>query len=98
MDKKKIIGTIIGVLMFGALIAGATFAWFTDDPSADATGLSIKAATSTGLVALSATEETAGGDFSHHTKLNAITSGGSIITDPTIEELSPVSINASGAV
>ena len=29
MDKKKLIGTIIGVLMFAALIAGATFAWLT---------------------------------------------------------------------
>lgn len=29
MDKRKLIGTIIGVIMFAALIAGATFAWFT---------------------------------------------------------------------
>ena len=29
MDKRKFIGTIIGVIMFAALIAGATFAWFT---------------------------------------------------------------------
>lgn len=29
MDKKKLIGTIIGVIFFVALIAGATFAWLT---------------------------------------------------------------------
>ena len=29
MDKKKLIGTIIGVAMFAALIAGATFAFLT---------------------------------------------------------------------
>jgi predicted ribosomally synthesized peptide with SipW-like signal peptide len=29
LDKKKLIGTIIGVVAFIALIAGATFAWFT---------------------------------------------------------------------
>lgn len=29
MDKKKLIGLIIGVLMFIALISGATFAWLT---------------------------------------------------------------------
>ena len=29
MDKKKIIGTIIGVAAFAALIAGATYAWLT---------------------------------------------------------------------
>lgn len=29
MDKRKLIGTIIGVLMFGLLIVGATFAWLT---------------------------------------------------------------------
>ena len=29
MDKKKLIGTIIGVIVFGALVAGATFAWFS---------------------------------------------------------------------
>lgn len=31
MDKKKLIGTIIGVTLFAALIAGATFAWLTFD-------------------------------------------------------------------
>lgn len=29
MDKKKLIGIILGVTMFVALIAGATFAWLT---------------------------------------------------------------------
>lgn len=29
MDKKKLIGTIVGVAMFAALIAGATYAWLT---------------------------------------------------------------------
>ena len=29
MDKRKLIGTIIGVLMFALLIVGATFAWLT---------------------------------------------------------------------
>ena len=29
MDKKKLIGTIIGVFAFAALIAGATYAWLT---------------------------------------------------------------------
>lgn len=29
MEKRKLIGTIIGVAMFAALIAGATFAWLT---------------------------------------------------------------------
>ena len=29
MDKRKLFGTIIGVAMFAALIAGATFAWLT---------------------------------------------------------------------
>lgn len=29
MDKKKLIGTVIGIIMFAVLIAGATFAWLT---------------------------------------------------------------------
>lgn len=29
MDKKKLIGMFIGIIMFAALIAGATFAWLT---------------------------------------------------------------------
>ena len=29
MNKQKLIGTIIGVIFFVALIAGATFAWLT---------------------------------------------------------------------
>ena len=33
MDKKKIIGTIVGVIFFVALIAGATFAWLTFNAS-----------------------------------------------------------------
>lgn len=33
MDKKKLIGTIVGVVFFVALIAGATFAWLTVVPT-----------------------------------------------------------------
>lgn len=33
MDKKKLIGTIVGVVFFVALIAGATFAWLTFNAS-----------------------------------------------------------------
>ena len=33
MDKKKLIGTIVGVTMFAVLIAGATFAWLTITPT-----------------------------------------------------------------
>ena len=29
MNKKKLIGTIIGVVLFAALVAGATYAWLT---------------------------------------------------------------------
>ena len=29
MDKRKLIGTIIGIIMFAALIVGATYAWLT---------------------------------------------------------------------
>lgn len=42
VDKKKLIGTIIGVTLFGALIVGATFAWLTFgveiDPNSATTG------------------------------------------------------------
>ena len=33
MDKKQFIGTIVGVIFFVALIAGATFAWLTFNAS-----------------------------------------------------------------
>ena len=33
LDKKKFIGTIVGVIFFVALIAGATFAWLTFNAS-----------------------------------------------------------------
>lgn len=29
MDKKKLMGLIIGIILFAALIVGATFAWLT---------------------------------------------------------------------
>lgn len=31
MDKKKLIGTIVGVIAFAALIAGATYAWLSNN-------------------------------------------------------------------
>lgn len=31
MDKKKLIGTIVGVVAFAALIAGATYAWLSNN-------------------------------------------------------------------
>ena len=96
--KRALLSSVAMLLVALVALGSATFAWFTDDPTADATGLSVKASTSTGLVALSATEEIAGGDFSHHTKLNAVTSGGAIATSTTAVELSPVSVNATGSV
>lgn len=48
MDKKKLIGTIIGVTLFAALIAGATFAWLQFN--ATITGGTYNAATMNFLV------------------------------------------------
>lgn len=38
MDRKKLIGTIIGVVAFIILVAGATFAWFTYDITLNKSG------------------------------------------------------------
>ena len=38
MDKRKLIGTIIGVMMFAALIVGATYAWLSFAANVTSTG------------------------------------------------------------
>ena len=99
--KRALLSSIAMLLVAFIALGSATFAWFTDDPTADAKGLTIKASTSTGLVALSDTHAAAkAGDWSHHTVLKASStlSNGKVVADDTAQELSPVSINASGSV
>lgn len=93
--KRALLSSVAMLLVALVALGSATFAWFTDDPTADAKGLSVKANTSTGLVVLSATEEAAGGTYSHHTILNASAVG---TTSTTAVALSPNSQNASGSM
>lgn len=98
--KRALLSSVAMLLVALVALGSATFAWFTDDPTADAKGLSVKANTSTGLVVLSASEQAAGGDYSHHTVLNCASEkvGGKYVTSTEAVALSPNSQNASGAM
>ncbi len=93
--KRALLSSVAMLLVALVALGSATFAWFTNDPKADAKGLNVKASTSTGLVALSKSEKDAGGTHSHHTILNASAVG---VTSTEVRALSPNSQNATGSM
>lgn len=71
--KSSLITSVALLLVAIVALGGATFAWFTSDPTATADGLSLKASAASGLEILSATEKEALGDdakFASSTTLN----------------------------
>lgn len=65
--KRALLSAVAMLLVALVALGSATFAWFTSDPVADATGIKMNTSTSTGLLAKAVTDT---GDFSHHTGLN----------------------------
>lgn len=72
MDKKKLIGTIIGVIMFAALIVGATYAWLSF--TATVTNATANGTTLTYWVNYSANDTDSDGEIDHITDLPILTS------------------------
>ena len=64
--RRVLISSIAMLLVALVALSTATFAWFTSDPTAQASGLKVKATAATGLVIKSATENA----WTHNAKLN----------------------------
>lgn len=56
--KKMLLSSVAMLLVAMMALGAATFAWFTSNPNADATGLSLKTTASTGLVIRTETDTT----------------------------------------
>lgn len=55
--KKALLSSVAMLLVAIVALGSATFAWFTANPNADASGLVMKTSTSAGLVAITSTEK-----------------------------------------
>lgn len=78
-SRKKMLLSSIAMLLVAMMALGtATFAWFTSNPNADATGLSLKTTAATGLVIKTDTDEV----WSHNATL---------AKDKATQNLTPVS-------
>ncbi len=77
--KRALLSSVAMLLVALVALGSATFAWFVDDPTADAKGLTAKAQSSTGLQ-IKTESSTA---WSHHAKIAAAASdtGGAAFTD-----------------
>lgn len=58
MKKKALLSSVAMLLVALVALGSATFAWFTSNPNAYASGLSLKTTASTGLVIRTETDET----------------------------------------
>jgi len=96
--KKALLSSVAMLLVALVALGSATFAWFTQNPTVNATGLSLQATASAGLQIVSQTEKALGKDFDVSTVLNASAIG---TTDPDGKTLgTPISLNCdeSGVV
>ncbi|MBQ7964878.1 MAG: hypothetical protein IJ331_02215 [Ruminococcus sp.] len=89
--KKALLSSVAMLLVALVALGSATFAWFTQNPTVNANGLSLKATAAAGLQILSDSEKTLGEVFDVETTLNASALN---TTDPDGVELgTPVSID-----
>lgn len=65
--KRALLSSVAMLLVALVALGSATFAWFTSDPQAHASGIKMNTSTSTGLVAKAVTDTNG---FSHYTGLN----------------------------
>lgn len=69
--KKALLSSIAMLLVAFVALGSATFAWFTQNPTVNADGLSLKATAAAGLQILSDTEKTLGEDYDVATTIKA---------------------------
>lgn len=85
--KRALLSSVAMLLVALVALGSATFAWFTSDPTADATGIKMTTSTSTGLLAKAVTDTNG---FSHHTGLNGGKDAGGTF------DLQPASLTLDG--
>jgi hypothetical protein len=89
--KKALLSSIAMLLVAFVALGSATFAWFTQNPTVNADGLSLKATAAAGLQILSDSEKTLGKDYDVSTVIKASAIG---TTNPDGEVLgTPVSLD-----
>lgn len=96
--KKALLSSVAMLLVALVALGSATFAWFTQNPTVNATGLSLQATASAGLQIVSQTEKALGKDYDVSTVINATAIG---TTNPNGKTLgTPISLNCdeSGVV
>lgn len=91
--KKALLSSVAMLLVALVALGSATFAWFTQNPTVNAEGLTLHAKAGAGLQILSSTANAAGADFAPDTVINAEKSGTDIVTKGTTPIGSPVSID-----
>lgn len=80
--KKALVSSIAMLLVAMVALGTATYAWFTNNPRANASGLKLKATSSNGLVIQTATHKAASADFwGHEDFLNYDTATGASKAD-----------------
>lgn len=89
--KKALLSSVAMLLVALVALGSATFAWFTQSPTATASGLVMKATASNGLKIISQSQQAAadGSTFSSSTYLNYDSDNGASSTDPVL--LNPAS-------
>ena len=88
--KRALLSSVAMLLVALVALGSATFAWFTSNPAANATGIKYSTTTGTGLLAKAATDTNG---YSHETGLW----GGKQTTLPTFS-LQPASLDAAANV
>ena len=91
--KKALLSSVAMLLVALVALGSATFAWFTQNPTVTANGLSLKATAAAGLQILSGTEKTLGGEYGTTTTLRAETLG--VTNDEDFPITAPVSLDCS---
>jgi hypothetical protein len=92
--KKMLISSVAMLLVAMMALGSATFAWFTSNPLAEASGLTLKATASKGLVIQTATHGTADSSFWGHTDFLNYDSA-TQKSSTTAKELTPVSFDTA---
>lgn len=81
--KRALLSSVAMLLVALVALGSATFAWFTDNPNAKATGLTLKATASKGLVIRTSTANSNGfTEFVHDDFLNCASASRAASTEP----------------
>ena len=91
--KKALLSSVAMLLVALVALGSATFAWFTSNPNADATGLKLKTTAASGLVIRTTTDP----NWSHNALLDAVDdtadNGTKVVPNPDVRDFQPVSQN-----